>query len=252
MYHQFKELADVDITKEPMEVGPAQHYVMGGVEVDPDTGRVDRARPVRGGRGVRRHARLQPARRQLPVRPAGVRPPGGHGRGGVPGLAGRRPAGGSATPTSRRRAAEALAPLERAGGENPYTVHAEVQQTMSDLVGIIRKEDEIKTALAELEKLRARAANVSAEGGRGLQPGLAPGPGPAQHHADRGLRGPGGAGAAGEPRRAHPRRLPRDVAGVAEGQPDLLAGRATGWRSRQQPMVADARGPARPVRRRAS
>jgi succinate dehydrogenase / fumarate reductase, flavoprotein subunit len=64
-----------------------------------------------------------------------------------------------------------LAPLERSGGENPYTVHAEVQQTMSDLVGIIRKEEEIKAALAELEKLRARAANVSAEGGPAYNPG---------------------------------------------------------------------------------
>jgi succinate dehydrogenase / fumarate reductase flavoprotein subunit len=67
--------------------------------------------------------------------------------------------------------AEALAPLERTGGENPYTVHSEVQQTMSDLVGIIRKEEEIKAALAELEKLRARAANVSAVGGRAYNPG---------------------------------------------------------------------------------
>jgi succinate dehydrogenase / fumarate reductase flavoprotein subunit len=67
--------------------------------------------------------------------------------------------------------AEAVAPLERSGGENPYTVHSEVQQTMSDLVGIIRKEDEIKAALAELEKLRARAANVSAEGGPAYNPG---------------------------------------------------------------------------------
>jgi succinate dehydrogenase / fumarate reductase flavoprotein subunit len=67
--------------------------------------------------------------------------------------------------------AEALAPLERSGGENPYTVHAEVQETMSGLVGIIRREDEIKTALAELEKLRERAANVSAEGGSAYNPG---------------------------------------------------------------------------------
>jgi succinate dehydrogenase / fumarate reductase flavoprotein subunit len=67
--------------------------------------------------------------------------------------------------------AEALAPLEREGGENPYTVHAELQQTMSDLVGIIRREDEIKKALTELEGLRARAASVKAEGGRAYNPG---------------------------------------------------------------------------------
>ena len=66
---------------------------------------------------------------------------------------------------------EALAPLERSGGENPYTLHSEVQQTMSDLVGIIRKADDIKAALAELEKLRARAANISAAGGAAYNPG---------------------------------------------------------------------------------
>ncbi len=143
--------------------------------------------------------------------------------------------------------AEALAPLERTGGENPYTVHAEVQQTMSDLVGIIRKEDEIKAALAELDKLRERAAQVSAEGGAGLQPRLAPGARPAQHHADRGVCRAGGAGAPGEPGRAHPRRLPRHVAGVAQGQPGLLAGRRPGG-AQEAADAPDARGPARAVR----
>jgi succinate dehydrogenase / fumarate reductase flavoprotein subunit len=84
-------------------------------------------------------------------------------------LGGARPTASDAELDASR--AEAIAPLERSGGENPYTVHSEVQQTMSDLVGIIRKEDEIKTALAELEKLRARAAQVSAEGGRAYNPG---------------------------------------------------------------------------------
>jgi len=65
----------------------------------------------------------------------------------------------------------ALAPLRRGGGENPYTVHTEVQQTMSDLVGIIRREDEIKTALARLEKLRERVAKVGAPGGTAYNPG---------------------------------------------------------------------------------
>src|SRR5205814_2109330 len=66
---------------------------------------------------------------------------------------------------------EALAPLQRDGGENPYTVHHEVQQTMGDLVGIIRREAEIKTALSELEKLRERAGNVGSAGGRAYNPG---------------------------------------------------------------------------------
>ena len=83
MYHQFKELADVDITAEPMEVGPTCHYVMGGVEVDPDTAAVQGARAVRRRRGGRRHARVQPARRQLAVRPAGLRRRAGRRRGRV-------------------------------------------------------------------------------------------------------------------------------------------------------------------------
>src|SRR6266700_3363812 len=169
MYHQFKELADVDITKEPMEVGPAQHYVMGGVEVDPDSGEA-----------------LVPG-----LFAAGEVSGGMHGSNRLGGnslsdllVFGRRAGEGavdyldalSSRPTVSAVAlaeaqAEALAPLERSGGENPYTVHAEVQQTMSDLVGIIRREDEIKTAVAELEKLRERAAKVSAPGGSAYNPG---------------------------------------------------------------------------------
>ena len=170
MYHQFQELADVDITREPMEVGPAQHYVMGGIEVDADTGAALRARAVRGWRGVRRHARLEPARRQLAVRPAGVRPAGRRGAADyLDGPGGTRPAV-SEEPLSAART-EALTPLARSGGENPYAVHAGVQQTMSDLVGIIRREDEIMAALGALEKLRERAGKVSAEGGTAYNPG---------------------------------------------------------------------------------
>ena len=73
MYEQFKELADVDITTGPMEVGPTTHYVMGGIRVDAETGATTVAGPVRGGRGRRRHARREPAGRQLAVGPARVR-----------------------------------------------------------------------------------------------------------------------------------------------------------------------------------
>jgi succinate dehydrogenase / fumarate reductase flavoprotein subunit len=169
MYHQFKELADVDITKEPMEVGPAQHYVMGGVEVDADSGEA-----------------LVPG-----LFAAGEVSGGMHGSNRLGGnslsdllVFGRRAGAGAADyldasqtrPTVSAAAvaeaqAEALAPLQRVGGENPYTVHAEVQQTMSDLVGIIRREEEIKTAIAELEKLRERAEKVSAPGGSVYNPG---------------------------------------------------------------------------------
>ena len=170
MYHQFKELADVDITKEPMEVGPAQHYVMGGVEVDADTGEscvpgLFAAGEVSG--GMHGSNRL-----------------GGNSLSDLL-VFGRRAGTGAAEYLSRlgpklpvpdegeiaAAHAEALAPLQRTGGGNPYTVHGEVQETMSNLVGIIRTEAEIKTALADLEKLAARAASVSAEGGSAYNPG---------------------------------------------------------------------------------
>ncbi len=170
MYHQFKELADVDITKEPMEVGPAQHYVMGGVEVDPDTGAsivpgLFAAGEVSGGmHGSNRLGGNSLSDLLVFGRRAGM--------GAVEyldSLDGARPTASDADLDAAR--AEALAPLERSGGENPYAVHSEVQQTMSSLVGIIRTEDEIKTALAELEKLRAQAGQVSAEGGPSYNPG---------------------------------------------------------------------------------
>ena len=135
MYHQFKELADVDITKEPMEIGPTCHYVMGGVEVDPATGAASVPWPVRGRRGVGRHARLQPARRQLPVRPAGVRPAGGAGRrrvrlraAGASRGAGRRPGRGGghrARATGTGRGREPLRHPQRAADdhERPGRAH---------------------------------------------------------------------------------------------------------------------------------
>jgi succinate dehydrogenase / fumarate reductase flavoprotein subunit len=169
MYHQFKELADVDITREPMEVGPAQHYVMGGVEVDADSGAallpgLFAAGEVSGGmHGSNRLGGNSLSDLLVFGRRAG------EGAADYLDAIGARPAV-SATAVAEAQA-EALAPLHRAGGENPYTVHAEVQQTMSDLVGIIRREEEIKTALTELEKLRERAAKVSAPGGSVYNPG---------------------------------------------------------------------------------
>jgi len=170
MYHQFKELADVDITKEPMEVGPAQHYVMGGVEVDPDTAASSvpglfAAGEVSGGM----HGSNRLGGNSLSDLLVFGRRAGMGAAAYLDSLGGTRPAASDAELEAAR--ADAIAPLERAGGENPYTVHAEVQQTMSDLVGIIRREEEIKTALAELEKLRERAAQVSAEGGVAYNPG---------------------------------------------------------------------------------
>ena len=172
MYHQFKELADVDITKEPMEVGPAQHYVMGGVEVDPDTGAsivpgLFAAGEVSGGmHGSNRLGGNSLSDLLVFGRRAG------HGRGGVPGLAGRRPAGGERRGPRGGPGRGGSPRWSAPAGENPYTVHAEVQQTMSDLVGIIRREDEIKTGAGRAgEAARAGRPNVSAEGGPAYNPG---------------------------------------------------------------------------------
>jgi succinate dehydrogenase / fumarate reductase flavoprotein subunit len=169
MYHQFKELADVDITKEPMEIGPTAHYVMGGVEVDPDTG----AASVPGLFAV------------------GEVSGGMHGSNRLGGnslsdllVFGRRAGLGAAEYVSALSsrpvvpaedvaadAVSALQPLERAEGENPYAIHGELQTIMNDLVGLIRRESEMTTALVELDKLRDRTAQVSAPGGRAYNPG---------------------------------------------------------------------------------
>jgi succinate dehydrogenase / fumarate reductase flavoprotein subunit len=153
-----------------MEVGPAQHYVMGGVEVDPDTGAATvpglfAAGEVSGGM----HGSNRLGGNSLSDLLVFGRRAGAGAADYLDGLGATQTAVSDAELVAAQ--AEALAPLERSGGENPYTVHGEVQQMMSDLVGIIRREDEIKTALSELEKLRERAAKVSASGGSAYNPG---------------------------------------------------------------------------------
>jgi succinate dehydrogenase / fumarate reductase flavoprotein subunit len=171
MYHQFKELADVDITKEPMEIGPTCHYVMGGVEVDPDTQAASvpglfAAGEVSGGmHGSNRLGGNSLSDLLVFGRRAG-RSAAQHADSVA--AAGRPTAGQAAVDAA---VAEALAPLERDGGENPYEVHAALQELMTDQVGLIRNEGELQGALAELDKLRARAAQVSAQGGRAYNPG---------------------------------------------------------------------------------
>ena len=169
MYHQFKELADVDITKEPMEVGPTCHYVMGGVRVDADT----TAATVRG------------------LFAAGEVAAGLHGSNRLGGnslsdllVFGRRAGlhaalyakdfGGAVTitPSKVESIAKAmLEPFTRSGGENPYALQAELQDTMQTLVGIIRTESELKEALKRLEVLKDKAGKVRVEGGRTYNPG---------------------------------------------------------------------------------
>jgi succinate dehydrogenase / fumarate reductase flavoprotein subunit len=171
MYHQFKELADVDITREPMEVGPTCHYVMGGVEVDPDSGAA--AGTVRG------------------LFAAGEVSGGMHGSNRLGGnslsdllVFGKRAGGHAAAYTDqlgeRPRVSTAdveaavdtaLAPLQRDTGESPYTLQQDLQAVMGDLVGIIRRRGELEDALVRLAELRERVAKVSAAGGRRYNPG---------------------------------------------------------------------------------
>jgi succinate dehydrogenase / fumarate reductase, flavoprotein subunit len=170
MYHQFKELADVDITKQPMEVGPTCHYVMGGVEVDADTA----ATVVRG------------------LFAAGEVSGGMHGSNRLGGnslsdllVFGKRAGEYAARHVDERgkrtkasnatidAAAEtALAPLNQGdGGENPYTLHHELQEVMGNLVGIIRRRGELEDALTRLAELKERAKKVGVGGGRRYNPG---------------------------------------------------------------------------------
>jgi succinate dehydrogenase / fumarate reductase flavoprotein subunit len=168
MYHQFKELADVDITREPMEVGPTCHYIMGGVRVDADT----EATAVKG------------------LFAAGEVAGGMHGANRLGGnslsdlvVFGRRAglAAGQYVKSLKgavrvdagqvEAAARAmLAPFANAGNENPYAIHADLQECMQALVGIIRTEGELKKALEEIAVLKQRLGRVRVSGGREFNP----------------------------------------------------------------------------------
>jgi succinate dehydrogenase / fumarate reductase flavoprotein subunit len=170
MYHQFKELADVDITAEPMEVGPTCHYVMGGVEVEPDTAQSSikglyAAGEVAGGM----HGSNRLGGNSLSDLLVFGRRAGAGAAMYVESLGENRPKISEADVDAA--AAEALAPFELEGGENPYTIHQELQQSMNDLVGIIRKADEIEQALSRLAEFRGRIAKMTVEGHRQFNPG---------------------------------------------------------------------------------
>lgn len=168
MYHQFKELADVDITKGPMEVGPTCHYVMGGIRVEAET-----------------------AQSTLPgLFAAGEAAAGLHGSNRLGGnslsdllVFGRR-AGEAAAKHAKQVSPpglalaqieeaerELLAPFSNTGSESPYAVQRDLQKVMQSLVGIFRTDEDLKKAFAELEKLKARAAKASVEGSRLFNPG---------------------------------------------------------------------------------
>jgi succinate dehydrogenase / fumarate reductase flavoprotein subunit len=169
MYHQFMELAGVDITAEAMEVGPTCHYMMGGVRVNADT----EAATVSG------------------LFAAGEVAGGMHGSNRLGGnslsdllVFGRRAGMGASDFAEARTGepsvdgkeidtvvAEALAPFGRDQGENPYDLQHDLQETMQTLVGIIRNGPELDEALGKLEELRERATKLAVKGGRVYNPG---------------------------------------------------------------------------------
>ena len=160
----------VDITKEPMEIGPTCHYVMGGVEVDPDTAASSvpglfAAGEVSGGM----HGSNRLGGNSLSDLLVFGKRAGDGAADYLDSLGSARPAVSGADLDAA--VAEALAPFSRSEGENPYTVHHELQQTMNDLVGLIRRESEVKAALGELEKFKERAARVAVPGERAYNPG---------------------------------------------------------------------------------
>jgi succinate dehydrogenase / fumarate reductase flavoprotein subunit len=169
MYHQFKELAEVDITQEPMEVGPTCHYVMGGVEVDPETAQsvvpgLYAAGEVAGGmHGSNRLGGNSLSDLLVFGKRAGA---AAAERGKA--LRDRRD---NVSPQALREAAQgAEAPFARDGGENPYTIQQELQKTMHELVGIIRTADEVRRALEAIEALKVRAKALTVEGDRRYNP----------------------------------------------------------------------------------
>jgi succinate dehydrogenase / fumarate reductase flavoprotein subunit len=170
MYHQFKELADVDITSEPMEIGPTCHYVMGGVEVDADT----ELSAVPGLYAVGEcsggmHGSNRLGGNSLSDLLVFGRRAGEAAAAYASGLTGSRPT----VPDEAIETAStsALAPFESTGGENPYTIQQDLQQAMNDLVGIIRTGEELQQSLKEIDALKERAGRLVVEGHRQYNPG---------------------------------------------------------------------------------
>jgi succinate dehydrogenase / fumarate reductase flavoprotein subunit len=175
MYHQFKELADVDITREPMEVGPTCHYVMGGIKVDPESqattlpGLFAAGECAAGLHGSNRLGGNSLSDLVVFGRRAGA---------GAAAYAAALPADARPVPAEAQVAettALALAPFARAaaegGTENPYTLQHDLQAVMQSLVGIIRNERELTSSLGEIAALRERAEKVAVEGHRQYNPG---------------------------------------------------------------------------------
>jgi succinate dehydrogenase / fumarate reductase flavoprotein subunit len=168
MYHQFRELADVDITKGPMEVGPTCHYMMGGIRVEAETAQSNVPGLFAAGEAA---AGLHGANRL-----------GGNSlsdllvfgrRAGLAAAEHAKQAGAPAVDDMQVAEAtrEMLEPFERSEGESPYDVHRDLQETMQTYVGIFRNEADLKRGLDEIGKLKQRAAQVRVDGSRLFNPG---------------------------------------------------------------------------------
>jgi succinate dehydrogenase / fumarate reductase flavoprotein subunit len=170
MWHQFYELAGVDITKEAMEVGPTCHYVMGGVEVEPDTAAavgvpgLFAAGEVAGGmHGSNRLGGNSLSDLLVFGRRAGM---------GAAAYVKQNSTASVSDATVAAAAARIEAPFARSGGENSYSLHAELQEVTHNLVGIIRTGSELKEAIEKIAEIRKRSANVAVSGGRKFNPGF--------------------------------------------------------------------------------
>jgi len=168
MYHQFKQLADIDITEQPMEVGPTTHYIMGGVHVDADTemsrvsGLFAAGECAAGINGANRLGGNSLSDLLVFGKRAGEF---------AAKFAKENSLGKIDTEDIDAVAREALEPFERAAGENPYEVQKELQEIMQDKVGIVRNEAEMKSALEQLRSLQQRAGRAGVVGHREFNPG---------------------------------------------------------------------------------
>ena len=168
MYHQFKQLADIDITQEPMEVGPTTHYVMGGIRVDADTqmsripGLFAAGECAAGINGANRLGGNSLSDLLVFGKRAGEF---------AADFAKKNPVAEIDSGEIEEMARHALEPFERGGGENPYAVQHDLQEIMQDNVGIVRTENEMISALEKLESFRARTSRVGVNGNREFNPG---------------------------------------------------------------------------------
>jgi succinate dehydrogenase / fumarate reductase flavoprotein subunit len=169
MYEQFRELADVDITAGPMEVGPTVHYVMGGVRVDADTAASTRPGLFAAGEVA---AGMHGANRLGGNSLSDLLVFGQRAGAAAAAFAAQAPPSADRDPQAlRRMEAELMAPFDRPDGEDPYRLHAELQATMQSLVGIFRTAKELETAAKRLAELRARREKIRVVGSPGYNPG---------------------------------------------------------------------------------